>query len=120
MASHQGFGELKTEQLGGHSQEQQRHRQAPIDDDDICTTPTRALEIIVGLEPLTIFMKQEAMLACYCMKVNSQLAHTLCGHTKIDNQLATNVPLSKMRGDKTSPKYVFDKNYTVSLPNRDD
>ena len=26
------FGEHKTEQLGGHSQEQQRHRQAPIDD----------------------------------------------------------------------------------------
>ena len=33
-ASRHGFGELKTEQLGGHSQEQQRHRQAPIDDDD--------------------------------------------------------------------------------------
>jgi len=32
LASRQGFGELKTEQLGGHSQEQQRHRQAPIDD----------------------------------------------------------------------------------------
>ena len=31
LASRQGFGELKTEQLGGHSQEQQRHRQAPID-----------------------------------------------------------------------------------------
>jgi len=59
------------------------------------------------------------MLACYRMKVNSQWAHTLCGHTKIDNQLATNVPLSKMRGDKTSPKYVFDKNYTVFLPSRD-
>jgi len=85
----------------------------------IRTTPTKALEIIVGL-PLTIFTKQEAMLACYRMKVNSQWAYTLCGHTKIDNQLATNVPLSKMRGDKTSPKYVFDKNYTVSLPNRDD
>ena len=53
------------------------------------------------------------------MKVNSQWAHTLCGHTKIDNQLATNVPLSKMRGDKTSPKYVFDKNYAVFLPSRD-
>jgi len=37
LASRQGFGELKTEQLGGHSQEQQRHRQAPIDDGDICT-----------------------------------------------------------------------------------
>jgi len=34
LASRQGFGELKTEQLGGHSQEQQCHRQAPIDDDD--------------------------------------------------------------------------------------
>ena len=32
LASRQGFGERKTEQLGGHSQEQQRHRQAPIDD----------------------------------------------------------------------------------------
>ena len=59
------------------------------------------------------------MLACYRMKVNSQWAHTLCGHTKIDNQLATNVPLSKMRGDKTLPKYVFDKNDTVFLPSRD-
>jgi len=34
LASRQGFGERKTEQLGGHSQEQQRHRQAPIDDDE--------------------------------------------------------------------------------------
>ena len=34
LASRQGFGKLKTEQLGGHSQEQQRHRQVPIDDDD--------------------------------------------------------------------------------------
>ena len=36
-----GFRELKTEQLGGHSQEQQRHRQAPIDDD---TTRRRRLQ----------------------------------------------------------------------------
>jgi len=34
LAPRQGFGELKTEQLGGHSQEQQRHPQAPIDDDE--------------------------------------------------------------------------------------
>jgi len=38
LASRQGFGELKTEQLGGHSQEQQRHRQAPIDDDELHMT----------------------------------------------------------------------------------
>jgi len=63
----------------------------------IRTTPTKTLEIIVGLEPLTLFIKQEAMLACYRIKVNSQWAQTFCGHTKIDIQLATNVPLSKMR-----------------------
>jgi len=34
LVSRQGFGKHKTEQLGGHSQEEQRHRQAPIDDDD--------------------------------------------------------------------------------------
>jgi len=34
LVSRQGFGEHKTEQLGGHSQEQQRLRQAPIDYDD--------------------------------------------------------------------------------------
>jgi len=39
LASRQGFGELKTEQLGGHSQEQQRHRQALIDDDDELKKP---------------------------------------------------------------------------------
>ena len=35
MALRQGFGQLKTEQLGGHSQEQQRQRQAPIDEHNI-------------------------------------------------------------------------------------
>ena len=35
-----GFGEHKTEQLGGQSLEQQRHRQAPIDDDGCPVTAT--------------------------------------------------------------------------------
>jgi len=50
LASRQGFGELKTEQVGGHSQEQQRHRQAPIDDDDessIVTMAVSCIEILV-------------------------------------------------------------------------
>jgi len=33
LVSRQGFEEHKIELLGGHSQEQQCHRQAPIDDD---------------------------------------------------------------------------------------
>ena len=58
MASRQGFGELKTEQLGGHSQEQQRHRQAPIDDDgvripDKCDTAS--IEAVCRKVPLAEF-----------------------------------------------------------------
>ena len=36
------------------------------------TTPTSALEIIVDLTPLTLYIKQEAMLACYRLKTNFQ------------------------------------------------
>jgi len=46
LASRQGFEELKTEQLGGHSQEQQRHRQAPIDDEDSTENLTKLSDII--------------------------------------------------------------------------
>ena len=44
----------------------------------IRTTPTNTLEIIVGLEPLTIFIKQEPMLACY--RKFSVGSHSLWAH----------------------------------------
>jgi len=28
--------------------------------------------------------------------------------------------LSRMRSDKTLPQYIFDKNYTVTIPSKDD
>ena len=51
MASRQGFEELKTEQLGGHSQEQQRHRQAQIDEcynaDYVVTTHKMSVRLFI-------------------------------------------------------------------------
>jgi len=38
----------------------------------IRTTPTSALEVITGLTPLPIFLKQEAMTACFRLRVNKQ------------------------------------------------
>ena len=84
------------------------------------TTPTLALEIIVRLRPLDNHIKQEAMLFCYRMRINGQWTLTYCGHTGIINSLTTHAPLSRMRSDKTLPQYIFDKNYAVSIPSKED
>jgi len=54
LASRQGFGELKTEQLGGHSQEQQRHRQAPIDDRFAGSADSHALTNVAVCPTLSV------------------------------------------------------------------
>jgi len=36
------------------------------------TTPTAALEIITGIVPLAVYIKREAMVACFRLKLNSQ------------------------------------------------
>ena len=84
------------------------------------TAPTIALEIIIGLVPLPVYIKQEAVVSCHRMKTNSQWVQTCCGHTGIGNHLKVNSLLSKMRSDRVLPQYIFDKNYIVSIPSRDD
>jgi len=84
------------------------------------TAPTAALEIITGIAPLTVHIKREAMAACFRLKLNSQWVQTTGGHTKINQVLATNVPLSRQRVDYITPRYVFDKNYTTFVPDRED
>jgi len=84
------------------------------------TTPTAALETIISLTPLPIFIKQEAMIACYRLEVNSQWTNTYCGHTVIINQLKKNVPSSRMRSDRILQRYMFDKNFVVSISSKED
>ena len=42
------------------------------------------------------------------------------GHTSIKHSLTAHAPLSQMRSNKTLPQYIFDKNYTVCIPSKDD
>jgi len=42
------------------------------------------------------------------------------GHTKIKNLLATHIPISQQRTDRIQPEYVFNKNFTVYIPDRQD
>jgi len=41
------------------------------------TTPNSALEVITGLTPFSICLKQEAMTACFRLSVNKQWKHPL-------------------------------------------
>ena len=43
------------------------------------TTPTKALEIIVDLLPLPIYI----MLACLCLRASHQWVYAYCGHSRI-------------------------------------
>ena len=54
------------------------------------------------------------------MFVNDQWVQTYCGHTSIKHSLTAHAPLSQMRSDKTLPQYIFDKNFTVCIPSKDD
>ena len=49
---------------------------------------TAALEIIIGIAPLAVHVKQEAMAACYRLKLSSQWIQTNCGHTQISAHLS--------------------------------
>ena len=86
----------------------------------IRTTPTAALELIVGLTPLAVHIKQQAMASCFRLQLNTQWIQTSYGHTKIKNDLVKYVPLSKQQCDSIAQTYIFDKNYTVQIPPKED
>ena len=79
-----------------------------------------AMELITDLIPLPVFIKQAAMSACYRLKANYQWVQNHCGHTMIRPQLKRNAPLARVRGGYITPRYVFDKNYIVNIPGKDD
>jgi len=84
------------------------------------TAPNTAIEIITGIVPLAVYIKREAMAACFRLKLNSQWVQTTGDHTKIKQVLATNVPLYQQQIYHIAPKFVFDKNFTTFVPDRND
>ena len=84
------------------------------------TMPTAAMKLIIGIVPLPVYIKSEAMAACYRLRLNSQWSQTNCGHTVIRRDLFNSIPLSQMRSDKILPQFFFDKKYEVYIPTRDD
>jgi len=83
----------------------------------IRTAPTAALELVIGITPVMVYVEQEAMAACLRLKLNSQWIQThTAGYTSICSQLHFNVPLSQRTVDRIMLKFIFDNNYSVFIP----
>jgi len=83
------------------------------------TTPTAAMELLVGLVPLPTFVQQEAMMAYNRLHAASQLVAGGGEHAKISQKMVQLIPLSQACCDRRVPKYYFDKYFTVQIPSRE-
>ena len=65
------------------------------------TQSTKALEIIVDLLPLPIYIMQTAMLACLRLRASHQWVYAYCGYSRIYTFLEQLAPLTLLRGIKS-------------------
>jgi len=83
------------------------------------TTPTAAMELLVGLVPLPTFIQQETMMAYYRLCAASQWLAGGGEHAKISQKMVQLIPLSQACCDRRVAKYYFDKYFTVQIPSRE-
>lgn len=85
------------------------------------TTPTSALEVLLSLLPLHIFIIKEAKLAALRLKSTGQwsLTGANVGHNKIWNEMVNTNPNFEMITDNMSNKNTFNLNYSVTIPPRE-
>ena len=81
------------------------------------SSPTMVLGAIIGLEPLPLTIQDEASKTAWRIGENST--------TVISKKLRATFdiakrPVMKMMRDRTSPRYLFDKKYKVSLSTMED
>lgn len=83
-------------------------------------TPTAALEVLLNLPPLHIFLMGEAMAACYRMIHANQWSPRAdnVGHAMIRSRMDS-MPILRFRSDYIIPHTSFEKGFRVSIPERD-
>ena len=81
----------------------------------IRTSPTAALEVITGLLPLNIHIKQVAMTTSYRIK----RVQNLGSHSHILEKMHKEVPFTGMRGDHMKTCFLFDKEFKIAIPARE-
>ncbi len=84
------------------------------------TTPTAAMEVLLALPSLHIHIRMEAMATSYRMSTVNQWNKGNVGHKRIWGLMRDISPLHQFRSDHIIPQFLFDKDYDISFPKRED
>ncbi|XP_039758880.1 uncharacterized protein LOC120632909 [Pararge aegeria] len=79
------------------------------------TTPTTALETILGIPPLHLYIKKEATLAALRLRTSGLWKNTNTAHTKILEEAYKRQPQLEWKCDRTSKRYILDRQYKINL-----
>lgn len=79
------------------------------------TTPTAALEVIIGLPPLHLYIKQEAAVTAIRLNTLQLWQKNRTPHTVILEETYKSVPLLMASNDRIPKQFVFDKKYKIQL-----
>ena len=84
------------------------------------TTPTAALEAILNIEPLHIFIEETARKTALRFHHNHQMKYSDKGHAKIWYQMTKENPDFGMPSEKINPTVRFDRAFKVIIPSREE
>jgi hypothetical protein len=83
------------------------------------TTPTAAMEILLGLPPLQLVVEKEAMQAAYRLHCSNYLKKSYWGHSAIFKMATEDFPVLLALFDSMLPLKVFNLKYLVIYPFRE-
>jgi hypothetical protein len=82
------------------------------------STPTAALEIILMLPPLGIYIEGEARQATYRMNCSGGFTRARFGHSEVFEKMTNEWPSLLTPGDKILPIIAFARRFLVEFPPR--
>ena len=83
------------------------------------TAPTKALETVLNLAPLNIYVEAEARSTAYRIIIDKgQGTFSTVGHSQILSRVESE-PIMGMIPDYTTTKYLFNQNFVVEIPDRE-
>ena len=79
------------------------------------TAPTKALEAMLGLPPLHLYIQQEAAASAIRLRALRLWRHSATAHTGILAEAFTDCPLLEAINDRIPKQFIFDKRYKIQL-----
>jgi hypothetical protein len=82
------------------------------------STPTAALEVILILPPLDIYIEGEARQATYRLNCSGEFTRARFGHSEVFEKMTDEWPFLLTPGDKIVRFTAFGRGFLVELPPR--